>query len=197
MANHDRGKNGAFVANPDTAERDAEACRLRSRGAGYQEICDALGFTNTGNAHRAVQRALKATMQEPAEDLRRLELDRLDRMWRAAEASLERQHVAISQGRIVKRKMPILDSAGQQVMDPHTGEPMYQLEEVLDDGPMLAALDRLLKIQERRARLLGLDAPSKSRVEVVTTDQITAEIERLEREIAEQQRELADGRGAV
>ena len=54
----------------------------------------------------------------------------------------ERFHVAISNGRVV-----------------------YQGENpVKDDGPALQAIDRLLKIQERRARLIGLDAPVKHEV---------------------------------
>lgn len=44
---------------------------------------------------------------------------------------------------------------------------------------------------ERKARLLGLDAPTRRAVEVITTDQIDAEIARLEAEIAARER-LAD-----
>jgi hypothetical protein len=33
-----------------------------------------------------------------------------------------------------------------------------------DDAPVLAAVDRLLRIQERRAKLLGLDAPVRADV---------------------------------
>ena len=35
-------------------------------------------------------------------------------------------------------------------------------------------------VQERRAKLLGLDEPAKSRIEVITADVIEAEIRRLE-----------------
>jgi len=42
----------------------------------------------------------------------------------------------------------------------------------------LFAIDRVLAIQERRARLLGLDAPIKT--EVITLDYIQSEIQRLE-----------------
>jgi hypothetical protein len=49
--------------------------------------------------------------------------------------------------------------------------------------PVLQAIDRLLKIQERRARLLGLDAPTQHRVNVLSEDAIDAEIARLEAEL--------------
>jgi hypothetical protein len=62
-------------------------------------------------------------------------------------------------------------------------------EPVLDDAPVLAAIDRLLRIQERRARLLGLDAPTRSRIEVVDDDVARMLVEQLEAEFAEFQPE--------
>lgn len=47
----------------------------------------------------------------------------------------------------------------------------------------LWAVDRCLRIMERRAALEGLDAPQVQRVEVITRDVIEAEIERLSREL--------------
>jgi len=46
------------------------------------------------------------------------------------------------------------------------------------------AIDRVLSIMERRAKLMGLDAPT--RTEVISYDHITAEIMRLERELGVQ-----------
>jgi hypothetical protein len=46
------------------------------------------------------------------------------------------------------------------------------------------AIDRVLAIMQRRAALIGLDAPEKSRIEVITRDQLLAEIEKVNREIA-------------
>ena len=67
--------------------------------------------------------ALKATLQEPADELRTLELERLDRL--------------------------LLGVWGQAAKG--------------NQG----AVDRALKIMERRARLLGLDAPTKVQQENV------------------------------
>ncbi len=41
------------------------------------------------------------------------------------------------------------------------------------------AVERILMIMERRARLLGLDEPAKLRINVVTEDELDAEIRRL------------------
>ena len=98
-------------------ERQIKALTLRKAGAGYQAIADALGYKDHTGAWRAVKAALKRTQQEPADELRQLELARLDDMLKAIAP-----HVA----------------AGN-----------------------LTAIDRALKIQERRAKLVGLDQPVK------------------------------------
>jgi hypothetical protein len=142
-----------------TAQRRAQALKLRLAGARYDDITQQLGYSSRGAAVQDVQRALVATVQEPADELRALEVQRLDMLWQTALRVLTRQHVTVSNGKVVH-----LD-----------GSP------VKDDAPVLAAIDRLLKIQERRARLLGLDAPAKH--EVVTLDAVEAEIRRLNEEL--------------
>lgn len=152
---------GRFARTLSTAEREAEATRLRSRGWTYQRIADELGWANKGDAHHAVQRVLRDTVQEAGDELRTLELIRLDALYVAAHEVLEREHVTVSNGRIV---------AGTD------GAP------ILDDAPVLQAIDRLLRIQERRAKLLGLDAPVKK--DVSLTDERVAAIEALAEELA-------------
>jgi hypothetical protein len=157
MAKGTRGGNGRFERNPDTAARDAQAARLRTRGLTYRQIADELGFAGPGKAHEAVKRVLAETVQDAADDLRAVELERLDQMYQAALKVLETEHYAISHGKVI-----YLEDGGPPLAD---------------DGPVLAAMDRLLKIQERRAKLLGLDAPAKTNVTV--SDAITSEIEQL------------------
>jgi hypothetical protein len=160
MAGPGRGKNGKFTRSVDTAARDAEAAHLRSRGLSYRQIAEQVGYQDDSGAYRAVQRALVATVTEPAEEVRALALAQLDQLALAALGVLERQHVTVSQGRIVREE---------------DGTP------ILDDAPVLAAIDRLVKIQERRAKLLGLDAPARH--EVVSLDALDAEIARLTAEL--------------
>jgi hypothetical protein len=155
-----RGHNGRYTRTADTARRDAEAAQLRACGASYQHIADQLNFANRSAARKAVQRALADTVREPAEEVRQIQLAQLDRLTREALKVLERTHIHVSQGRVVKSD---------------DGVPLE------DDAPVLNAIDRLLKIQERRAKLLGLDAPSK--VEVLSLDAIDAEISRLSAEL--------------
>ena len=94
-------------------ERHLQALELRKAGVTYEVIAGQLGYANASGARKAVVSALKATLREPAAELRELELARLDAMllplWRPVQAGDEK------------------------------------------------AIDRALRIMERRARLLGLD----------------------------------------
>jgi len=98
-------------------DRQMQALTLRKAGVSYQSIADALGYKTAGGAWVAVKAALKKRVQEPADELRTLELDRLDDMLKA--------------------------------IAPHV------------QAGNLTAIDRALKIQDRRAKLLGLDMPAK------------------------------------
>src|SRR5215212_5566001 len=61
-------------------ERQAQALALHKAGLGYQVIADRLGYAGRSGAYKAVEAALHKTLQQPADELRTLELARLDRM---------------------------------------------------------------------------------------------------------------------
>jgi hypothetical protein len=122
-------------------EREARALELRKQGWTHREIGDGLGISESGArdiCNRVLAR-LETASTETAEEVRRLELERLDGLEKKAAEVLMKQHVFVNSGRIV-----------------YDGE-----ARLIDDGPTLSAIDRLLKIQERRSKLLGLDAPEK------------------------------------
>ncbi|MFJ6143108.1 hypothetical protein ACIQH7_05885 [Streptomyces anulatus] len=170
------GGDGQFVRSLTTAERDAEAARLRSLGWTYPRIAAELDFKHRADAHNAVKRVLKETVREAGDDVRALELERLDaELSRLADVErevwtvLKRKHVTVSNGQVIR-----ID-----------GEPL------LDDAPVLQAADRLVKIEdarrkngERRAKLLGLDAPTKQAITI--TPERAAALEQLVEELGEQ-----------
>lgn len=90
---------------------------MRKAGVQYEAIANQLGYKSKEAAFQAVKAALKASLSEPAEGVREMELKRLDDMLLAM--------------------WPQVKSGNQ------------------------GAIDRCLRIQERRSRLLGLDAPTK------------------------------------
>lgn len=146
------------------AKRRADAVAMRMTGASFQVIADKLGYNSRGAACQDVTRALEANIAEQTravEVYREEELQRLDLLMAEAWRVLRRQHATVSHGRVIR--------------DEDTDEPL------LDDGPVLAAIDRVLKIQERRAKFLGLDAPT--RIEAITVDALDAEIAKLSAEL--------------
>lgn len=76
------------VKQVELAERSARALDLRRQGYAYDEIAVMVGMSRTG-ATKLIGKALDRMIAEPAEHVRRLELKRLDRLYRAAEAGIE------------------------------------------------------------------------------------------------------------
>lgn len=112
-------KNG-HKTSPETAEakmRAAKALELRMEGKTFATIAKEAGYNSPQAAHDAVKRALDATLREPADRLRALELERLDVLWQI------------------------------QYLNAQAGD--------------VQAMGACMKIMERRAKLLGLDAPVK------------------------------------
>jgi hypothetical protein len=64
-------------------ERQRQALELHRTGVGYQAIADRLGYAGPSGAYKAVEAALRKTLQPPADELRTLELERLDLMHQA------------------------------------------------------------------------------------------------------------------
>ena len=110
--------------------------------------------------------------------------ERLDYMEAAARKVLERHHITVNNGQIIR-------------VD---GEPL------LDDGPVLAAIDRLAKIEDARLknneslrRLFGLDAPAKVDATVHEVTQQDLELQEMVRDakarVAAQEEALRDSPG--
>lgn len=100
----------------DALDNQLQALQLRKEGKSYVFIAQQLGYKDHSGAWRAVRSAMKKTLKEPADEMRKLELERLDDMLSAIAP-------AVKEGN-------------------------------------LAAIDRALKIQDRRAKLMGLDMPA-------------------------------------
>lgn len=143
-------------ARAEHAGKVLRAIELRARGRTWEQIATEVGYRSRGAAATAVRRELDKRIKDvdlAAEQHRAIELEKLDAQERAAWGVLEREHVHISAGKIVRLGEPDIDEQGQAFIAEGRGEP------VKDDAPVLQAIDRLLKIGERRARLLGLDQP--------------------------------------
>jgi hypothetical protein len=161
-----------MVDRVTVAEREARALALRRDGHTYVEIGQALGVSRQ-MATRIVQRGMRRIVVEPATQVRAIELDLLGHLQVEALAVLRRRHFLVQGGEVVTR------------LDPDTGRE----EELLDDGPVLAAIAAVVRIAQRRAAVLGLDAPAKVDAKVdgtlTTMDAIDAHIAELEAQLGD------------
>ncbi|MGW5616264.1 hypothetical protein [Streptomyces sp. NPDC003877] len=137
-----RNGRGHYQGDIYADEKAAAAARYYANHPGitYQQLAEATGYTNRGDAWRAVQKARKAALQQAGTELIANEAAQLDDMFVHAMEVLERNHVMVSHGRVVTDD---------------TGNPL------LDDGPKLAALREMRAIRESYRKLLGVDQPAK------------------------------------
>ncbi len=134
------------VKRIEVARRRERAIELRIAGWQWQAIADELGYSDRGAACKDVSRALEAAhaeMKDSAAALVQLENERLDAVQRVAMEVMSKDHIHVSNGRIVRHE---------------DGSP------VLDDGPKLAAVGKVVQVSESRRKLLGLDAPTKQEI---------------------------------
>lgn len=114
---------------PERRERSAKALALRKQGMTYAQIGRELGVSEV-TAFNDVKKALHEIIREPAESVRQMELERLDE-------ALLRLNTEL--GAVVKARKD-----GDMGLDRSV-------------TAITRITDSQLKIQERRARLLGLE----------------------------------------
>jgi hypothetical protein len=133
---------GRFEPSQAAAEKAAQAARLKAENPrlSYQQIADAVGYNNKSDAWRAIQRCREAVIREAGAELIASEAQQLDDLFVAALEVLGRDHLTVSHGHIVR------DDDGHPI---------------IDDGPKLSAIDRLLRIRESYRKLFGADQAIK------------------------------------
>ena len=127
------------VPDPELVDREVKVLELRRAGLTWQRISEETGYADASGAYLAYKRAIKRTMQQPADELREQELDRIDRL--------------------------------QLALWPKA---------MKGDN---ASVNTIVRLMERRARLLGLDTPIKIQQDVVNWDG-NESIDRAVRELA-------------
>jgi hypothetical protein len=90
----------------------------------WDRIAQETGYADASGAHVAYKRAIKRTLQQPADEVRQQELDRIDRL-----------HLALWPNAMKGSERAIMT---------------------------------IVRLMERRARLLGLDAPTRIQQDVTT-----------------------------
>ncbi len=155
----------------EVRDREALALRLRREGHDYGEIAQQVGWRSESTARDAVQRALRRRVEPDVEVLRNIEDDKLAEMERVCWAIIRADHWAYSWGK------PVLDEHGNRMQDPE---------------PRLKAINTLVRLQERRARLFGLDAAAKRMIGVVSGEMVEESIADLDAQAAALLADLPD-----
>lgn len=135
----DTGANGP--RRIASAERKRLAMGMRKRGCTWVEIAEECGYSSARTAAAEVNKLITEIPQENANNLRKIEIERLDQLLNA-----------------------MWDKA------------------MKGDG---WAVDRCVKIMERKAKLTGIDAPIVTKVEVVPEETLDRQIAQLERQMAQ------------
>jgi len=124
-----------------SAEAHAQALQLRIAGKTYETIRKIMGWKNKSVAYNVCMREMRRIKEEPSVELRAMEEARMDELWRKGMEVLTGAHVVLYKGKVV--------------LDPKTKE------RLMNNGPVLEAISKLISISERRSRLRGLDMPIK------------------------------------
>lgn len=130
--------------------------QMRLDHRSFDSIAAELGYSDT-YVKKMYHKAMREFLVEDVKQVRKFELMKLDMAEREVLNILRDFHPIVSHGTIVYDSVETAD--GEPIIGP-TGEP--KRVKLRDAGPRLAALDRYLKIQDARARLLGLNAPVKT-----------------------------------
>lgn len=142
-------------ARPNTAqhaERDARIFRLRLAGLTVRQIAAEVGLGPT-RVQEIITEAVRDLVEPEVEELRKVAAARLDDQRRTAHAVRGRPHYIVQSGKIIKDEQ---------------GRPL------IDDGPVLAANEQLRKIDEREARLYGLDPKEPLEITLQARGDLTA-----------------------
>jgi len=85
-----KGESKTSVRRLEGHARQLAALELRKAGLSFALIAQRVGYSDPSGAYRGIMAALRRTFQEPADEVRKLELERLDRLlngiWSDAES---------------------------------------------------------------------------------------------------------------
>lgn len=162
------------------AQRMADVMAYSAQGYSHREIGRLLGVSHT-TVRRDIERVEKRIPAESTKDWRKVHALRLERLMEACQAVLTANHVVVSNGQVVRRR--VFDDEGKplwdkvygptgQVLKGPDGEDLveHRTEPVIDQGPILEAVAEMRKIEVELMKLLGTPIPVKQAVEVQHVD---------------------------
>jgi hypothetical protein len=156
------------MRTPAYADRDRRAAEMWAEGETFETIAAELDYGHRGHAHRAVKRLFAGIDDEGREMMIRRHQEALDLLTRTVITVMRTDHYVVSDGRVVK------------------GEDGLPL---IDDGPVLHAVNTQIRVLDRYARLMGLDAPKR----VEHTEAASTDLDKAVQELVTELSARADG----
>lgn len=143
---------GKPVADMKMVERDLKIVALKREGLSFQQIANQVGISKSGVilGFQRVKKRVEAKTDESYAEYREEQLARVATMREVVADIIAARHVTISNGHVIS-EMTGRDDDGKPVY----GDP-YE-----DHGPVMAAVDRMVKLDEHEAKLLGLFAKTE------------------------------------
>jgi len=134
-----------------------------------ERIAEQHGITQS-RVSQIIQDVRDSIPDEERQALITTEVERLDRVLVEAFDVLDTPHYVVNAGKIVHEITEYAqDDDGNVLLDEDGNPKAAKLAKLLDDGPRLQAVDRILKISAERRRLLGLDEPQELRATLTQT----------------------------
>lgn len=154
-----------YRTHQQVAELQARILTAKNQGLTFQQIADQESIS-IGYAHILFTKGVRAIPEKAASEYRNDQLARIRAQRAVVQEILESQHLVVSNGHIVSRitgTQPVMNEDGSP--NPLAGQPIYSAP-LIDDAVTLAAIDRLVKLDDQETKLLGLNAPLKTQTEI-------------------------------
>lgn len=159
----DLNHNGRHAAGEETHRRQQRIFELRRSHTSFPDIGEIIAREegrdrpySQGYIYKLYKRGLKQIIMEDVTEVRKMELARLDELQNEVLKVLHGFTPLVNKGQVVRDFLE--DENGNLVLDEEGNPIPVKLQDL---SVKLAAVNAAVKLMERRARLLGLDAPTK------------------------------------
>lgn len=143
------------VETIEVAELMELILQRRKEKLSFPEIAKELGYTQ-GYIYKVYKRAIGMVVEEPAREVVKMESMKLDALENELGRLMQMRHPVVSAGVVVM--VPLYDESGRVMVDAQGEVIKAPLEDI---GPKIQIINATIRIQERRAKLHGLDKPTK------------------------------------
>lgn len=144
-----QGESKTSVRQLAAVERQRQALELRKAGVDFASIARQVGYSGTSGAYKAVMTALRKMLEEPAAEVRRLELIRLDKLmmahWNQAIGGDHKSTAIVLQ--IISKRCELLGLAAPPVTNINTAVQIVNWDALARE--LAGGAQELARVQEK------------------------------------------------